>query len=142
MRVVLQPGRVGEARCIAQSDRGQDPLRRDALVSEVVNRETDALIGHALRLIELEQQDWNQSRVPVVAVNDLRPFAGSQHELPRRSAEERKPRNIIITAVQRPTLEEVVLRMGSMKKHLRPSTQPNHTVQWTAAVNQGTQRCW
>jgi hypothetical protein len=31
---------------------------------------------------------------------------------------------------------------GSMKKHLRPSTNPKNTVQWTAPLYHGTHRSW
>ena len=63
-------------------------------MTEIVNSQTDPLLLHPERLIELEQQDRNESGLPVVAVNDLRPLAGPEHELERRPAEERKPRDV------------------------------------------------
>ena len=44
-------------------------------------------------------------------MNDVRPLAGLQHELQRRLAEERKPCNVVIRAVQMPTPEEALLRV-------------------------------
>ena len=78
---------------------------------EIVNGKTDALILHPQRLIELEQQDRDERSLPVVAVNDLRPLTGLEHELQRRLAEECKPRNIVGRAIQVPTPEEVFIRM-------------------------------
>ena len=80
-------------------------------MAEVVNRQTDTLIAHPELLIELKQQDRDQGRLPIVAMNDVRTLTGHQHELQRRLAEERKPCNVVICAVQMPTLKEALPRV-------------------------------
>ncbi len=80
-------------------------------MAKIMNGQTNPLILHPQRLIDLKQQHRDQGSLPVVAMNDLRPLAGLQHELQRRLAEKREPCRVVIRAIEMPAPEEMVLRM-------------------------------
>ena len=94
--VIAQPLGIEVASGIAQAGRPQHPLAGQPLVAEVMHREADALLAHPDRLVDLVQQDRDQRRLPVVAVDDLRTLARLEHELERRLAKEREPADVIV----------------------------------------------
>ncbi len=85
-----------------QARRRQNLRAGDALVLEVVDRVADPLPVHAIPVIDFVQENRNQAGLPVVAMDDVRPLVGLQHELHGRFAEERKAHHIIVLAVETP----------------------------------------
>jgi hypothetical protein len=51
-------------------------------------------------------------------MDDVGPFPGLEHELPRCFAEESKSVDIVMAAIKGPAIKEVVIRMGFDEKAL------------------------
>ena len=101
----------------------------DALMAEVVDRVTDPLIRQRLAVL-LQSWQWITSgRLPDLTMNS----SAALEKNVNRSASSGYP-----YSSSRP--KKLPAECGSMKKHLRPCTWPNHTVQQTAPPCHGTHR--
>lgn len=125
---------------IAQPGRPENGFTRDPLVAEVVYGEAHALIPHPGRLVDLAQQhgtsavcqSWQwmiSGRLPALNTNSSAALLKNANRSTSSQAPYRCPR-----------LKKLSSECGSMKKHLRPSTKPNHTVQLIAPLYHGTYR--
>ena len=95
----------------AQS-RGRQKFRTNlALMTEIVDGETNPLIVHPVVLVHLEQQYRHQPRLPVVAMDHVGALVRLEHELQRRLAEKREAHRIVRVPVSRRAVEEIVARV-------------------------------
>src|SRR5260370_37885051 len=54
----------------------QDIFAANALVLEIMNRVTEPRIPHSVKFVDLEEQHWDESGLPIVAVDDIRAAIG------------------------------------------------------------------
>ena len=78
-------------------------------MAEVVKREADARVSHSKVLINFVKEHGHQSRLPIVAMNDVRMFVRFEHELERRAAKESEALDIVVVAVKDSAIEEVMM---------------------------------
>ena len=134
VEVVAQPVVVVEALGTAQPGRPEHRLAAHPLVAEVVDGVADTLVPQPDVLVDLEQQHGHQRRLPVVAMDHLRPLARLEDELERRLAEEREPLDIVRRAVEMAALEEAVGAVRLDEEALAPldEAEPDRTVNRSA----------
>src|SRR5439155_17110815 len=82
--------------------------------------ETNAGMPHAQVLIDFVKQDRHKGRLPIVAMNNLRPLAGFEHELESGPAKKGESEQIIVVSVNGSAVEEVVARMRLDEKAFAP----------------------
>src|SRR6266581_2898540 len=99
-------------------------------MTEVVYGQADPLRVHASALVLLVQQHRNESGLPVVAMDDVRPLAGLEHELHGRLAEEREAGRVVLIAVVAAALEEAVgrVRLDEIALPAVHETEPHRAV--------------
>src|SRR5438552_3339331 len=83
----------------------------NALMAEIVDRETDAGMPHAQMLIDFVKQHRYQGRLPIVTMNDVRLLARFEHEFECGPAKKSESEHVIVVAVHGSAVEEVVARM-------------------------------
>src|SRR5207247_31399 len=91
-----------------------------ALMAEIMDRETDAGMPHAQVLIDFVKQHRHKSRLPVMAMNDLRLFTRFEHELEGGPAKKGESKQIIVVSINNSAAEEVVARVRVDKKAFAP----------------------
>ena len=131
VEVVLQPVLVKEVAVAVETGGAQDMLTGDALVLEVMQRVANPRVSHAHPLVHLVEQDRDQPRLPVVAMNDVGVFVALEHELQRRLAEERKALVVVALPVKRAAMEEVLVGVRLDEEALSPV----HEAEIDAAVH-------
>src|SRR5882724_1538252 len=98
----------------------ENVLSADPLMAEIVDRETNAGMPHAQVLIDFVKQHRYKGRLPIVAMNDLRPLASFEHELEGGPAKKGESEQIIVVSVNGSAVEEVVARMRLDEKAFAP----------------------
>jgi hypothetical protein len=89
-------------------------------MAEVVDGITNPLARHGLAVL-LTQQDRDESRLPVVAMDDVGTLADLEHEFGRRLGKEREPLRVIPVSVEAVPAEEVGRRMRLDEKAFAPA---------------------
>ena len=115
--VVAQPVAVQEVVRLAQLRARQHLRAADALMGKVVDRVADPLVGQHLAVL-LIQQHRHQPGLPVMAVDDIRPLVGLEHELKGRLGKEAEPLGVVRVPIQQIPVEEVVRRVRLDEKAL------------------------
>ena len=87
---------------------------------EVVDGQADPRMGEAELLIDLVQEDRQQGRLPVVAVDDVRVLAGLPQEFDRGPGKEGEALHIVVEAVDAAAVEEVVMGVRLDEEALAP----------------------
>src|SRR5213592_3090645 len=98
----------------------ENDLSANPLMAEIVHCETNAGMPHAQVLIDFVKQDRHKGRLPIVAMNNLRPLAGFEHELESGPAKKGESEQIIVVSVNGSAVEEVVARMRLDEKEFAP----------------------
>ncbi len=101
-----------------QSDLSQYELSRHTLMSEIVKGVANAGVGHPQVLVHIEEEHRNETRLPVVTVDDIRVPARLQHEFESRPAEKGEPLRVVPVTIVYAPVEEVVVRMRVDEKAL------------------------
>jgi hypothetical protein len=81
-------------------------------MAEVVNREADTLVFHAVILVGFEKKHGDQGGLPVVAMDDVGPLVGFEHVLKSGFAEKGIAHNVVGIAIGGGAVEEIILRVG------------------------------
>ncbi len=98
-----------EVRVAIQAGGAEDVFPRHALMLQVVQRVTDPRMPHPKLLINLVEQHRHEACLPVVTMDDVRVLVAFEHELQRGAAEEREALIVVVLAVERATVEKIVL---------------------------------
>jgi len=108
IEIVEKPIVVEEVRRTGQPGRPQDLVTGDALVTEVVDGVTRSHVGHTIVLVDLVQQDWHQTSLPVVAVDDVGMTARFEQELHGRFGKKGEPCGIVARTIQVAAREKLI----------------------------------
>jgi hypothetical protein len=108
----------------AQSYLPQNVFAMDALVAEIVQRETNPWVAHAEVLIDFAKEHRHERGLPVMTMNNIGMLIRLEHEFERGPAEESESFNIIMMSIKDPAIEKVVVRMRIDEKTFQPFHEP------------------
>jgi hypothetical protein len=100
-------------------------------MGDVVEGETDSGVAHADMLVDFVKEHRNQSRLPIVAMDDVRMLVGLEHEFHCCAAEESESVDVVMMAVKNAAIEKVVVGLWVDEE----TFQPFHEAEINVAVN-------